>query len=133
MARRRRKGFTLIEVLLVLVILVVLGSLATVSVFGAKKSADKKAARTQALAFGGALERYMLDIGNYPTQLGDLFSAPSEVASKWEGPYMDKSALPVDPWGNPYQYKNPGDHGAFDIWSNGPDGISGNDDDIGNW
>jgi general secretion pathway protein G len=65
-----------------------------------------------------------------------LRAAPSDLANpaKWDGPYLDKT-VPADPWGKPYQYASPGTHNAdgYDVWSNGPDGVSGTDDDIGNW
>ena len=85
------------------------------------------------------LEPYRLDVGNYPTTeqgLEALMSPPEGVKSKWNGPYLEE--IPLDPWGNPYQYKYPGSKNVngprgYDIWSMGPDGKQGGADDIGNW
>lgn len=139
-ARRRRRvsrnGFTLIEVLLVLIILVVIGSIVAPNLFGAKDRADINAAKTQITMLKGAMKMYRLDMGKYPVKLEDLREKPSddEMAKKWTEPYLDEP-LGNDPWGNPYQYqakgkKNPD---GYDLWSNGPDGKNGTDDDIGNW
>ncbi|HUY32903.1 MAG TPA: type II secretion system major pseudopilin GspG [Pirellulales bacterium] len=138
MTRRRRQGFTLIEVLLVLVILVILGSLVGIQIRSAQKSALLKAAKSQVGMFDSPLQRYALDMGDFPTAsvgLGALVSAPSDAKSaQWAGPYLEKG-VPADPWGNQYQYANPGRHnaGSYDVWSLGSDGADGTDDDIGNW
>ena len=135
---RRREAFTLIEVLLVLVILVILGSLAGVSIRSAQKKGLVNAAKAQVRGFKTPMDMYQLDVGSYPsssTGLEALRSAPGDVQdSKWQGPYLE-SAVPVDPWGRAYQYANPGKHNAdgYDVWSLGPDGADGTDDDVGNW
>lgn len=138
--RRRRSGFTLIEVLLVLVILVILGSLVGIQVRSAQKKGLVNAAKSQIGLFKSPLDTYLLDVGDYPSTsagLEALHSAPPEAQGqgtmKWGGPYMDK--IPADPWGRPYQYTAPGRHNpeTFDVWSFGPDGSDGTDDDIGNW
>jgi general secretion pathway protein G len=124
------------EVLLVLVILVILGSLA-VSVFtGTQKSAYIKAAQVQVDTLGSDCQRYFLDMNSFPTSLDALRTAPGGAsnAQNWAGPYSDKDLGP-DPWGNPYQYQYPGSrHGEEkpDIWSYGPDGQNGTADDIYN-
>lgn len=135
----RRGGFTLIEVLLVLVILVVLGSLVGVGISGARKKSLLKAAKAQVSLFETPLATYELDMNAYPTTaqgLEALRTAPSDAknAAKWGPAYMDKK-IPLDPWGNPYQYMFPGKKNAqsYDVWSMGPDGVDGTDDDIGNW
>lgn len=98
---------------------------------------EVKVARAQIDAFDKALEAYRLDTGRYPTTeqgLAALTTAPSGVA-KWQGPYL-KKAVPPDPWGKQYFYKQPGDHGDFDLYSYGRDGKVGGqneDADIGNW
>lgn len=138
--RRRHTGFTLIEVLLVLVILVILGSLVGIQIRGAQKKALVNAAKSQVQAFDTPLQSYLLDMGQFPSSsagLEALRSAPAESqgqGSKWQGPYLDKG-VPPDPWGRPYQYISPGRHNAdsYDAWSLGPDGADGTDDDIGNW
>jgi general secretion pathway protein G len=138
--RRRRSGFTLIEVLLVLVILVILGSLVGIQIRGAQKKALVNAAKSQVQAFDTPLQSYLLDMGQFPTTssgLEALRSAPPEAqgqGSKWQGPYLEK-AVPPDPWGRPYNYAAPGRHNtdSYDAWSLGPDGADGTEDDIGNW
>ncbi len=130
-----RAAFTLIEVLLVLVILVILGSLATNVFIGTQDKANINAAKAQAGLISDPINRYRLDFGKYPAKIEDLWEEPSDTAmkDKWLSEYVEK--LNNDPWGNPYQYlaegkKNPK---KYDFWSNGPDGQSGTDDDIGNW
>ena len=139
--RRRRAGFTLIEVLLVLVILVILGSLVGIQIRSAQKKGLVNAAKAQVGMFHTPLESYLIDVGQYPSSsagLEALRTAPAEAQGqgtmKWNGPYLEK-AVPPDPWGRPYQYTAPGRHNAdsFDVWSLGPDGADGTEDDIGNW
>lgn len=140
--RRRRstssltRGFTLVEVLLVLIILVIIGSIVVPNLFGVKDKADIDAARAQVNAMGTVMDLYRLDMNKYPGAIKDLNEAPSDgaLADKWNGPYL-KSSMKPDPWGNEYQYASPGkkNTSGFDLWSNGPDGQSGSEDDIGNW
>jgi general secretion pathway protein G len=136
---RRRDGFTLMEVLLVLVILVVLASFAAFEITSAKRKSDIDAAKSQIGLLEPALDMYQLAIGAYPTTaqgLDALRTAPGDLpnAAKWDGPYLKKS-VPLDPWKNAYQYASPGTHNTdgYDVWSYGPDGQSGTEDDIGNW
>ena len=128
---RRRRGFTLMEILLVLAILVVLGSLVTVGYVKLQQNALKDAARTQIGMLDKAVLQYKLDVGKYPSGdqgLGSLrIQPPDAPANKWRGPYLE-SDIPVDPWGNAYifeeitdQYDEP----SFQISSLGPDGASG--------
>ena len=131
-----RRGFTLIEVLLVLIILAVIGSIVAPNMFGAKDRADINAAKAQITYLKSAMKMYRLDMGRYPSKLEDLREKPSDkdLAEKWTEPYLDQP-LNEDPWGNEYQYLAEGKRNSdgFDLWSNGPDGKSGTDDDIGNW
>jgi general secretion pathway protein G len=133
-----RLAFTLIEVLLVLAILVVLGSIAASSFFGAADKADIDAAKAQVGMFAGSIEMYDFNVKQLPKSLEDLVKKPSDsaLAEKWgTKPYLNKSTIPKDPWGNEYKYTADGKHneGSFDVWSMGPDGQDGSDDDIGNW
>jgi general secretion pathway protein G len=82
----------------------------------------------------GALDQYKVDTGSYPKSLQDLVQKPDD-AKNWRGPYFDPPKLPVDPWGNDYFYEYPGKHNpnAYDLFSAGPDGRIGTEDDIGNW
>jgi len=143
MARHRRrskeKGFTLVEVLLVLVILVVIASLAVTAYGPVRKQANVKAARAQIGVFESALGLFQVNIGDYPQTdqgLEALREAPSDLNNPddWAGPYLQKP-VPNDPWGQPYQYEYPGTHDEHmpDIWSMGPDMQDGTDDDVGNW
>ncbi|MFO0903633.1 MAG: type II secretion system major pseudopilin GspG [Pirellulales bacterium] len=132
--RRRRGGFTLMEVLLVLVILVILGSIVGVSINASRKKALRNAADVQLKTLKGPLENFNLDIGSYPsTQQGlqALRAAPADLANpaKWDGPYLGAD-VPNDPWNNPYQYEGVGTQ--FRIWSFGPNGVDeqGAGDDI---
>jgi len=130
---RRRRGFTLMEVLLVLAILVILGSFVTVGYVQLQKRANIDAARGQIGMLESAVDLYTLGVGTPPsTQQGleALRVAPSDLRNprKWAGPYI-KEQLPFDPWGQPYQYEQI-DSETYKIWSNGPDGQQGNEDDI---
>ena len=131
---RRRRGFTLMEVLLVLAILVILGSLVTVSFVRMQKTAYINSAKSQVAMLEDAVNMYVLAIGQPPTAqdgLNALLNPPGELKdpTKWQGPYLDKQDLPMDPWNNSYQYEPLGTD-QFRIWSNGPDGQSGTEEDI---
>ncbi|MCA9249077.1 MAG: type II secretion system major pseudopilin GspG, partial [Planctomycetales bacterium] len=130
---RRRQAFTLMEVLLVLVILVVLGSMVGVFIRRAQKTADVNATKSQIGLFEQGLEMYQLEIKNYPTTqqgLVALRELPGDLANpdKWNGPYLKKD-VPRDAWDNEYQYELI-DADTYRIWSFGPDGQDGTDDDI---
>jgi general secretion pathway protein G len=141
-AGRRRAaaedGFTLVELLVVLVILVLLASLVAPRVIGYLGSSRTKAAKVQIQSLSTALELYKVQNGRYPTSsegLKALVQAPPG-ATNWDGPYLTKKELPSDPWGRPYTYRSPGEHGAFDIVSLGADnqpGGTGENEDIVNW
>jgi general secretion pathway protein G len=139
--RRRRSaeaGFTLIELLVVLVILVLLASLVAPRVIGYLGSSRTKAAKVQVQSLATALELFKVDTGRYPSTgegLKALVEAPSGAAA-WNGPYLTKKDVPSDPWGRPYAYRSPGEHGAFDIVSLGADnqpGGTGENEDIVSW
>ena len=128
--RRSAAAFTLLEVLLVLVILVVLGTITTVAVTGQQDKALKNAARAQVSQFDGAIELYKFDMKVFPESLDDLLESPSDStkAERWGGPYLKKSSIPLDPWDNEYRYESR--DGSYRVWSIGPDGSDGGDDDI---
>ena len=135
--RGRDAGFTLLELLVVMVIIGLLASYVGPKYFGQIGKSEVKTAQAQIDAFGKALDQYRLDTGHYPpTDLGlnALVARPGNEP-KWTGPYLTK-AVPNDPWGRPYQYKSPGEHGDYDLWSLGKDGQpggSGEAADIANW
>lgn len=135
----KSRGFTLIEMLVVLVIIGLLAGLVGPRLFGHVDTSKIQTAKTQIKMLKGALDAMRLDIGRYPTQsegLALLDNAPQDekLKSLWHGPYLEE-ALPQDPWGNPYQYSIPGTNGqAFALYSFGADGKrggEGNDADIG--
>lgn len=127
----RRSGFTLLELLVVMVIIGLLASYVGPRFFEQVGKSEAKTARAQIDAFGKALDTYRLDVGHYPSTeqgLRALMERPSAEA-KWAGPYLQKS-VPPDPWGQPYQYKAPGDNGRdYDIVSLGKDGQTGGEGD----
>ena len=134
--RRNRSAFTLIELLLVMVILVVLAAVVVPKFTNRTEQACITAAKTDITALDTALDAFEVDCGRYPSNeegLGALFTAPGNVQN-WHGPYLKKSGVPNDPWGNAYVYRYPGTHNAsgYDLLSMGPDGREGNDD-IDNW
>jgi general secretion pathway protein G len=131
---RAQRGFTLVELLLVLVILALIAGLVLPGIIGKAESAKAKAASSQISRISMSVESFYLDTGITPSSLDELVSEPSGV-NGWNGPYI-KNTLLNDPWGQPYQYKVPGDHGDFDIWSYGADrqqGGEGNNADINSW
>ena len=135
---RRPRGFTLLELMVVIVIIGVLAALIAPSVINKAEEAKTTAARTDINTIMGALKMYRLDNQRYPTAeqgLQALIEKPATdpVPPNWK-PYLEK--LPNDPWHNPYQYLNPGVKGEVDVMSYGADGKSGgegNDADIGSW
>lgn len=130
-------GFTLIELLVVLVILGLLIGYVGPKYFAQLGKSEVKVARAQISSFSKALDQYRLDVGRYPSTeqgLAALIAKPASE-SKWEGPYLEKS-VPKDPWDRVYQYKNPGEHGDYDLFSLGKDGAAGgtgDNVDITNW
>lgn len=119
-------GFTLLELLVVMVIIGLLAGYVGPRYFAQVGKSETKAAMAQIDAFAKALDQYRLDTGRYPSTeqgLAALVARPATEA-KWAGPYLNK-AVPVDPWGRPYQYRQPGQHGEFDVFSYGKDGQPG--------
>jgi general secretion pathway protein G len=133
--RRSRRGFTLVELLLVLVILGILASLVLPKFTGRTEQARVTAAQTQISTFGTALDAFEVDTGSYPRGqdgLNQLVAAPADVPN-WRGPYL-KSEIPLDPWGRAYIYEFPGriNPAGYDLRSTGPDGQPNTADDIVN-
>ncbi|MCF1427444.1 MAG: type II secretion system major pseudopilin GspG [Shewanella sp.] len=135
--RNKQHGFTLLEVMVVIVILGILASIVVPNLMGNKDKADQQKAVTDIVALENALDMYKLDNGVYPTTeqgLDALVKKPSispEPRNYREGGYVKR--LPKDPWRNDYQLLSPGEHGKIDIFSKGPDGQPSTEDDIGNW
>lgn len=135
---RRKNGFSLIELLVVLVILGLLAALVGPNVMKKLGGARSDTARLQLESLSATLDSFALEIGRYPTSeegLEALVSNPGGL-SKWNGPYLTKKKIPLDPWDNPYNYKSPGDHGDFDLYSLGADNAEGgekDDADITSW
>lgn len=131
-------GFTLLELLVVLGIVVMLAGLVGPRVLAYFSEAKSQTAQVQISNISSALELYYLDAGAYPSQdvgLQGLIEKPAD-AERWNGPYLKKAAGLLDPWGKPYRYRFPGEHGEFDIYSLGLDGAEGGDGenaDVTSW
>lgn len=137
--RRRQAGFSLIEILIVIALIAILVTVTIGNLDNIFSGQQEKVAGifvSQTAKIG--LQAYKLDVGNYPSTeegISALVKPPSGKQARWKGPYLEE--VPLDPWGNPYQYRFPGTkniNGArgYDIWSLGPDGAE-SADDIGNW
>ncbi|MBI4607406.1 MAG: type II secretion system major pseudopilin GspG [Candidatus Rokubacteria bacterium] len=123
---RERRGFTLIELLVVMVILGLLAGLVAPRFLGKVGRSKQQAAQAQLELLGTALDSFRLDAGRYPTTsegLQVLRTKPSGI-EMWDGPYL-KREVPLDPWGRPYIYQSPGEHGEYDLISYGADGAQG--------
>ncbi|RPH30137.1 type II secretion system protein GspG [Buttiauxella warmboldiae] len=137
MHKPQQQGFTLLEIMVVIVILGILASIVVPNLMGNKNQADRQKAVTDIVALENALDMYSLDNGRYPTSeqgLAALLRKPEvapEAKNYKQNGYIKR--LPEDPWQNAYQLVSPGEHGSVDIFSAGPDGQAGSDDDIGNW
>jgi len=134
----RATGFTLVELLVVLIILGLVASIAGPNVMKYLGSSKAKTAKLQIKEIESSLELFYLDTGQYPTteQGLDVLIKNSGGLAGWNGPYFKKGELPLDPWGNAYHYRYPGEHGTYDLFSLGADnqpGGEGDDRDIGNW
>src|SRR5262249_8731445 len=125
-----QRGFTLVELLVVMVILGLLAALAVPAYLGRERKAPSQAAKAQLALLGPTLDTFRLDTGRYPTSsegLGALRANPGGLP-RWDGPYLKKE-VPLDPWGRPYMYESPGQHGDYDLYTYGADGVQGGDGD----
>ena len=137
----RRQGFTLIEIMAVVLIIGLLTTLVGIAIIPQIDKGRVTTARTQIKNLEAALETYRMDNARFPTTeqgLRALIEAPPDVRNFQTGGYLREKRIPLDPWGNPYQYESPGTHNdhSFDLWSWGADGApggSGTDADLGNW
>ncbi len=138
--RSAEAGFTLLEILLVVIIISMLVGVAVVNLAPKIGESRITAARDQIHNFASALDLYYLDSGIYPTTeqgLNALIVAPTSapVPGNWKGPYLNPPVIRKDPWNHDYVFQYPGTHNTttYDLYSPGPDGVAGNEDDIGNW
>lgn len=136
--RSQEQGYTLIELLVVLAILGLLVAIAVPQLMKSLDRAKSDTARVQIEKLSSILDLYRLDLGQYPTEqagLTALVEAPADV-ERWNGPYLKNCEALIDPWGRPYLYRSPGEHGEYDLYSlgaDGKDGGEGNNVDLTNW
>lgn len=139
LSRRKRRGLTLLELMIVLIILVGLLAIVGPRLLGSQEKADIRTTQAQIGNLESALDMYRSDMRSFPSTedgLQALITAPDDerIAKKWDGPYLDEEKLPLDPWGNEYAYEFDREAGANKplIFSNGPDGEPDTEDDIAN-
>ena len=136
--KKNRQGFTLIEIMLVVIIIGILAAMVIPNFVGRGEEARRTAAKADVESnLSAALDLYEVDNGKYPTTeqgLAALLEKPSPAPNKWNGPYLKKNKIPKDPWGHQYVYASPGEHNQseYDLSSYGPDGVK-SQDDITNW
>lgn len=136
--RSARSAFTLLEILIVLALVGLLAGIAVTNLDKLFGDSQIDVAETQVnQAFRAPLMQYKMHMGSFPSTeegLEALIRAPEGRSDRWRGPYLDRGEIPNDPWGNPYQYRFPGEHNddGYDLWSLGPDGTDSGQN-IGNW
>jgi len=133
-----QRGLTMIEIMVVMIIIGLLAALVAPRMFGKLEKARTNAAYAQIELFGTALDSLRLDVGRYPTTSEGLEGLLSAISGsdEWSGPYLRKNEIPPDPWGNPYVYASPGNHGDYDLFSLGADNAEGGEGeniDIVSW
>ncbi|MCX6224451.1 MAG: type II secretion system major pseudopilin GspG [Bacteroidia bacterium] len=117
--KRRQGGFTLIEILIVVIIIGLIASLVAPNLIGRYERSKEEIGKAQVEMLSSGVLSFKLDVDRYPVSLDELLKSTDP---KWRGPYLSKQSIPKDPWGQNYQYKVPGDHGAFDLYSLGQNG-----------
>ena len=122
-------GFTLIEILVVVIIIGFIASLIAPNIMGRFERSKEEIAKAQVDMLSSGVMSFKVDMNRYPANLGELIQSKEP---KWRGPYLSKQKLPKDPWDRDYVFKAPGEHGAFDLYSLGADGILG-EKSITNW
>jgi general secretion pathway protein G len=131
-----KQGFTLVELIVVMVILGMLAALVAPKFFGKIGKGKQSAVKTQIELLGQALDTFRLDTGRYPTTAEGLEALLTDPGvNNWDGPYL-KKAIPNDPWGRPYHFESPGNHGDYDLYSLGADGSPGGEGenkDVNSW
>jgi general secretion pathway protein G len=128
---RNDSGFTLLELMVVLAILGLLAAVAGPPMLRYLSSGKSQAAKIQITNLGASLDLYAYDVGAYPATrdgLNALLAKPTSV-NRWNGPYLKSKDTIIDPWGNPYKYAMPGQHGAYDVYTLGPKGTEGGQND----
>ena len=136
--RRRQRGITLVELLVVIAIIALIATLAVSQLTNLLGGTKSDTAKLQIGRLAGIIDIYYVDVGGYPpNEMGllALVEQPSDIA-RWNGPYLKNRSALLDPWGRPYQYRLPGQHGVFDLFSLGADGQEGGegeDKDLTNW
>lgn len=115
----RQRGFTLIEILIVVIIIGLIASLVAPNLIGRYERSKEEIAKAQVEMLASGILSFRLDMNRYPTDFEELVKSTDP---KWRGPYLSKQTIPKDPWGQDYQYKTPGDYGPFDIFSLGANG-----------
>lgn len=124
-----QEGFTLIEILIVVMIIGLLASLIAPNLLGKFERSQEEIAKAQVEMLSSGVQSFILDVGRCPASLSELITSTDKY---WRGPYLSKQTLPQDPWKRDYQYKCPGEHGKFDLYSLGPNGKL-DDQIIKNW
>jgi general secretion pathway protein G len=114
-----QKGFTLIEILIVVIIIGLIASLVAPNLIGRYERSKEEIGKAQVEMLASGVLSFKLDMDRYPVSLEELVKSTD---AKWRGPYVSKQTIPKDPWGQEYQYKAPGEHGPFDLYSLGPNG-----------
>ena len=125
----RSAGFTLIEILIVVAIIGLIAALIGPNLMGRFERSKEEIAKAQVEMLSSAVQAFMIDMRRYPSTLEELINSTDP---QWRGPYLSKRTLPKDPWGKDYEFKCPGDHGPFDLYSLGPEGKLG-EKSITNW